>query len=199
LQSGKDRDKNKDVSPLLKMFKKLRNQGATIIFLHYTNKPQGTFAIQYAGSSAWAEDTTNAFILNRNDHKKTFVFEPIKSRVGNLKKTAYTYNGNDHRLINIDLENAVETAEEEEIRNIVIKFISSQNPKQQITYSDIMNHLRSAKQINKDKAIQAGKGKYWQATKIKEQNNKDVYTLIAADSPVKSDKSKEVVCILKKN
>ena len=67
---GSDRDKNKDVSKIMELLKDLRNNGATIIFLHHTNKPkQDIDELIYAGSSAWEEDTTNAFILKINHDK----------------------------------------------------------------------------------------------------------------------------------
>jgi len=59
-----DRDKNRDVSKVMDTLKSLRAAGGTIIFLHHTNKPQKDInELMYAGSSAWQEDTGNAYIL----------------------------------------------------------------------------------------------------------------------------------------
>lgn len=66
LKSGADRDKNKDVSPLMEFFKQFRDLGATIILLHHTNKPNKDLdELTYAGSSAWEEDSSNAFFIEK--------------------------------------------------------------------------------------------------------------------------------------
>jgi len=190
LSSGKDRDKNKDVSPFLSQLKQLRNRGATIIFLHHTNKPNKNGTLQYAGSSAWNEDVSNAFLLHKNPHNGSFIFDPIKNRIGDIKKTAFQYM-DEHLLVPADIIKATETADEEVIREHIIQFIETNEGKSTITYSNLIAHLGSAHRIHRDKAnkvIQAGKGRHWIATKKKEQNNKDVYTLITSDIPDKSDK-----------
>lgn len=190
LESGMDRDKNKDVSPLLDLFKNLRNKGATVVFLHHTNKPQRDIETQFAGSSAWAEDASNAFILTQNQHKKSFIFTPIKNRIGDLSEVAYIYLEHKHELEEIDITFAKETQEDEYIKNEIIDFIISVNHTP-IIYSDIMKHLTTNGYPNKDKVnrvIQQGKNIYWATKKIKEKNNRDVYTLIVSDNPDKSDR-----------
>jgi len=71
LEQGADRDKNKDVSKTMELFKELRNAGATVILLHHTRKSLSDLQeLVYAGSTAWEEDSTNAYILTRNEYKK---------------------------------------------------------------------------------------------------------------------------------
>jgi len=190
LESGMDRDKNKDVSPLLDLFKSLRNKGASIVFLHHTNKPQRDIETQFAGSSAWTEDASNAFILTQNEYKKSFIFTPIKNRIGDLNEVAYIYFEDKHQLQEIDIIFAKETEEEEHIKNEIINFITLENYSAPI-YSDIMRHLASNGYTNKDKVnrvIQKGKNIYWVTKKIKEKNNRDVYTLIVTDESDKLDR-----------
>lgn len=187
---GGDRDKNKDVSRIMQNLKRLRNQGATIIFLHHTNKPQADIAqLRYAGSSAWEEDTSNAFILNKNEYRKCFVLSPIKTRIGDLKEIAFTFDQEKQRLNEVDLFWAKETRVDEEMRKEVIHFLRESETKP--IYSDIMRHLREIGYKNNDKinrVIQAGKNVIWKATKVPDQNFKDVYELIE-DYSDKSDKS----------
>ena len=179
---GGDRDKNKDVSKITEIFKQLRDQGATVIFLHHTNKPQKDLhELAYAGSSAWEEDSSNAFILTQNEHKKAFIFQPIKNRVGELKPLAFKYQDN-HTLSNIDYLEASETEEIEEITLEIKDYIHKQNQKP--SYSQIMVHLQ--KQFiprNKaNQALQNGKNRYWKEDKLT-QNNRSVYSLMV-DIPV---------------
>ncbi len=122
MQNG-DRDKNKDVSKLMDVFKGLRDKGATVIFLHHTNKPSRDLEeLVYAGSSAWEEDTTNAYILNKNENKKAFIFKHFKSRVGDLDNFAFQYNDN-HTLTKLDYLSSAMTEEDEEIRDEIISYL----------------------------------------------------------------------------
>ena len=174
---GGDRDKNKDVSKVTEIFKAMRNKGSTVLFLHHTNKPNKDLNnLIYAGSSAWEEDSSNAFILHQNDYKKSFLFTPFKNRIGDLEPTAFKYNQN-HTLTKIDFAEASETQEIEQINNEVIAFIEEQSQKP--TYSQIMQHLtKEGFTRNKtNEALQNGKGRYWKEEKLT-QNNRSVYTLI---------------------
>jgi len=174
---GGDRDKNRDVSKIMEVFKQLRNNGATVILLHHTNRPQKDLSeLVYAGSSAWEEDSSNAFILKQNKDKSTFLFEPIKNRVGELKSLAFTYS-NDHKLTEIDFLKASETREISEINEVIKDFIETQTQKP--TYSQIMQCLQKQgySRNKSNQALQNGKGIYWQEEKLT-QNNKSVYSLI---------------------
>lgn len=184
LQDGADRDKNKDVSKIMELFKLLRNNGATVILLHHTNKPSKDLEeLTYAGSSAWVEDSSNAFLLKRNDYKNTFVFEIVKPRVGELIETGFTYDEEAHYLHQVDLLWAKETREDEQIREEIISFLK--NLDQKPTYSQIMKRVEE-EGFAKDKInfiIQHGKGKLWKATKLLTQNNRDVFELIQEKNP----------------
>lgn len=171
-----DRDKNKDVSKLTDVFKRLRDNGATILFLHHTNKPQKDIETMYAGSSAWEEDSSNAFILQKNDDKGTFIFKPIKNRVGELEEIAFTYHQETHSLTKVDIRNAKMTKEDEEIINEIVMYIHKDK---NANFSKVLNYCMSLG-YSKNKAnniIQTGKGIYWNETKSIE-NNRSSYTLI---------------------
>lgn len=183
-----DRDKNKDVSELMSVLKELRRQGATIIFLHHTNKPQRDFQeLQYAGSSAFEEDTSNAFLLKYNKFRKTFILSPLKNRVGKIEESAFIYQASSHSLEKVNLSWAKESEEDDAMRIEIENFIK--NADEPPIYSQIMKHVGdmgfSKDRINS--VIQAGKGRYWTCIKIREQNNKDVFELIVLD--ITSDKS----------
>jgi replicative DNA helicase len=183
-----DRDKNKDVSELMTVLKELRRQGATVIFLHHTNKPQRDFQeLQYAGSSAFEEDTSNAFILKYNEFRKTFVLKPLKNRVGKIEESAFIYQSVSHSLEKVDLLWAKESADDYAIRVEVENFLKTSE--EAPIYSHIMKHVGDIG-FPKDainKVIQDGKGRYWTCKKIREQNNKDVFELIVLHTT--SDKS----------
>jgi replicative DNA helicase len=197
LKAGADRDKNKDVSPLMDFFRVLRDLGATVILLHHTNKPNKDLGeLTYAGSSAWEEDSSNAFLLSYNDYKKTFIFTPFKNRIGDIEEIAFVYKEENHSLSQVEVEWAKETQLDEVIRDEIIDFIKTSHQKP--IYSQIMKHMQELGFTNKDKVnamIQAGKNKYWKTTKIPEKNFKDVYELMERDarisqiSPFSSDKS----------
>jgi replicative DNA helicase len=186
-----DRDKNKDVSEIMDIWKGLRKQGATVIFLHHTNKPQRDFQeLQYAGSSAFEEDTSNAVLLKYNEFRKAFIFKPLKNRVGKLEEVAFQYQAQTHILTNVDLAWAKETNEDEMMRIEIIDFIGNFEGKP--NYSEIMKYISdmgfAKDRINR--TIQEGKGKYWIAEILKEQNNKNVFALISSNKPSdNSDKS----------
>jgi replicative DNA helicase len=187
---GKDRDKNKDVSEVLQTLKELRAKGATVIFLHHTNKPQKDLQeSDYAGSSAFEEDSGNTFLLKHNTYRKTFVLEKRKNRVGQTQDTAFAYHPKSHSLRKVELMWAKELFIDEAIRLEIQDYLKS--CKEAPCYSQIFKHVcesglsRDNNKINK--LIQNGKGRYWIARKIREQNNKDVFELIIAETSDKSD------------
>lgn len=187
-----DRDKNKDSSITMEMLKRLRRQGATILFLHHTNKPQrDVLELQYAGSSAWEEDSSNAFVLQNNPYKKTFIFTPFKSRIGDLKPIAFKYIANLHKLEEVELNLAQDTEDKEVIRNEIIAYlISCESPP---NATSIKKHLATeCGYTNNDKVnivLQAGKGRFWKATKLKEKHNMDIFELIPKIHTDNSDMS----------
>ena len=184
-----DRDKNKDVSVVMETLKSLRRQGATVIFLHHTNKPRRDIEeLTYAGSSAWEEDTANAFMLKKNEHRGTFIFRPIKARTGELLELAFTYNAEMHTMHKVDLRFAKETKIEEEIRQEITTFIRHFSGKP--SFSQILKNCEE-QGFSKDKintVIQSGKGMFW-VTKRQKENNKDEFELIQADIADRSDMS----------
>ena len=168
-----DRDKNKDVSLGMEILKKIRNNGASVIFLHHINKNLET---EYAGSSAFLEDTSNAFSLKKNLDNNTFILKPFKARTGDLHELAYKYLDN-HTLLKVDVDIAKETNEEIEIRNEIIDFIS--NSRNEPIYSDILNHLMNNgyPKMKSNDILKAGKNKFWDTKKLK-QFNKTIFFLI---------------------
>ena len=179
---GGDRDKNKDVSKVMGILQSLRARGATVLFLHHTNKPQKDIQeLTYAGSSAFQEDTGNAYILKKNEFKNTFIFKNFKARTGTLKDIAFKYNSN-HTLKEVDFIEANETEEIKEISEVIIEFLESQSQKP--SYSQIMQHLQKQgySRNKSNQALQNGKNRYWNEEKLK-QNNKSVYSLITQQKP----------------
>lgn len=174
---GGDRDKNRDVSKVMEVLKSLRARGATVLFLHHTNKPNKDLQeLIYAGSSAFQEDSGNAYIMHQNEYKQSFIFKNFKKRTGILIDIAFTY-GENHTLNQVDFIEANETEEDEQIRTEIVAFIDS-NPR--CIYSQILQHVTSLG-YSKDKVnkvIQAGKTKYWEAVKNKTKQNRDEYILI---------------------
>ena len=181
-----DRDKNRDVSAAMNKLKRLRANGATIIALHHTNKHGKDGDLIFAGSSAFLEDTANAYLIKRNDFKQAFTLEILKNRTGKLEKNIAFKFTNNHQLIKIDYAEASETQEIIEISEEIIDFLEKQAQKP--TYSKIMQHLQKQgySRNKSNQAVQAGKGRYWEEEKLT-QNNKSVYSLIRRNQ--KSDKS----------
>ena len=98
---------------------------------------------------------------------------------------AFVYN-QDNTITQVDLDYALETNDDIEIRELILNFIKNQKDKP--IYSDILKYIVHAG-YNKDKAnkiIQNGKNKYWKSTKI-QQNNKLVFELL--DNSDNQDKS----------
>lgn len=187
-----DRNSHKDVSDFMNVLKILRRNNSSILFLHHQNKLNKEFNSAFAGSSAFLEDISLAFELRKNEDKQTYIFMPIKDRNNISNYIAFTYN-QDNTLTKVDINYALETKEELEIRELIINFII--NEKDKPIYSDILKYLTNAG-FNKDKVnkiIQNGKNKYWKATRIANQNNKLVFELL--DSQDNSDKSKLGVSI----
>jgi len=180
--NGSDRDRNKDVSKVMEVLQSLRARGATVLFLHHTNKPQKDTELIFAGSSAFQEDSGNAYILSKNNFKQSFIFRNTKARTGELHDLAFSYDPDSHTLTQLDFEEASETEEIAEISEVITDFLESQPEKP--SYSQIMQHLQQSYSRNKsNQALQAGKGRYWNEQKLT-QNNKSVYSLIPQQSPV---------------
>ena len=174
---GKNRDKNQDVSSLMEVLQSLRARGSTVIFLHHTNKPQRDLTeLVYAGSSAFQESTGNAYILQKNDYKHTFLFKNFKARTGKLEDVAFKYNEN-HTLSQVNFMEASETQEIDTMNKQIINYIEKQSNKP--TYTQIKEHLKKlGYSHNKaNRVIQNGKDRYWTELKLS-QNNKSVYSLL---------------------
>ncbi|MFY9084050.1 AAA family ATPase [Aliarcobacter cryaerophilus] len=180
-----DRNSHKDVTEIMNILKKLRNNGATIIFLHHQNKLNKEFNSAFAGSSAFMEDISLAYELKKNEDKQTYIFTPLKDRNNISNSIAFVYN-QDNTIEKVDLDYAIETNEDVEIRELILNFIESR--KEKPIYSDILKYLENSG-YNKDKAnkiIQSGKNKYWKSTRMT-QNNKLVFEL--QDNSDNQDKS----------
>ena len=180
-----DRNSHKDVTVLMSILKILRKNGGSIIFLHHQNKLNKEFNSVFAGSSAFMEDISLAYELKKNDDKQTYIFKPLKDRNNISNSNAFVYN-QDNTLTQVDLDYALETNDDIEIRELILNFIKNQKDKP--IYSDILKYIVHAG-YNKDKAnkiIQNGKNKYWKSTKI-QQNNKLVFELL--DNSDNQDKS----------
>ena len=181
-----DRNSHKDVTELMNILKELRNNGASIVFLHHQNKLSKDFNSAFAGSSAFMEDISLAYELKKNENKQTYIFIPLKDRNNISNYIAFTYN-QDNTLSKVDIDYAMETKEELEIRELIINFIINEEDKH--IYSDILKHLTNVG-FNKDKVnkiIQNGKNKYWKATRLTKENNKLIFELM--DSEDNQDKS----------
>ena len=182
-----DRNSHKDVTDMMNILKELRKNGATIIFLHHQNKLNKDFNSAFAGSSAFMEDIALAYELKRNDDKQTYIFHPLKDRNNISNYIAFTYN-QDNTLTEIDLDYALETSEDLEIKEQIINFIKSKKDKP--IYSEILKYIVDSGGYNKDKVnriIQRGKDKHWRASRVLRENNKLVFELI--DSQDNQDKS----------
>ena len=180
-----DRNSHKDVTVLMSILKILRKNGGSIIFLHHQNKLNKEFNSVFAGSSAFMEDISLAYELKKNDDKQTYKFKPLKDRNNISNSVAFVYN-QDNTITQVDLDYALETNDDIEIRELILNFIKNQKDKP--IYSDILKYIVHAG-YNKDKAnkiIQNGKNKYWKSTKI-QQNNKLVFELL--DNSDNQDKS----------
>ena len=180
-----DRNSHKDVTELMNILKELRNNGASIVFLHHQNKLNKDFNSAFSGSSAFMEDVAIAYELKKNEDKQTYIFIPLKDRNNISNYIAFTYN-QDNTLTEIDLDYALETSEDLEIKEIIIAYIKKHKDKP--IYSEILKHLVDYG-YNKDrvnKIIQNGKNVCWKVTSLT-QNNKTIYSLI--DREDNQDKS----------
>ena len=181
-----DRNSHKDVNDLMKKLKELRNNSATVIFLHHQNKLNKDFNSAFAGSSAFMEDISLAYELKKNNDKQTYIFHPLKDRNNISSRIAFKYK-NDNTLTEVDYNYAVETKEHSEIKELIISFIK--NHKDKPIYSEILKHIVDYG-YNKDrvnKIIQNGKNVCWKVTQLT-QNNKTIYSLIV-DNEDNQDKS----------
>jgi replicative DNA helicase len=181
-----DRNNHKDVTDLMKILKELRNNNATVIFLHHQNKLSKDFNSAFAGSSAFMEDISLAYELKKNEDKQTYIFIPLKDRNNISSRIAFKYK-NDNTLTEVDYNYAVETKEDSEIKELIISFIK--NHKDKPIYSEILKHIVDYG-YNKDrvnKIIQNGKNVCWKVTQLT-QNNKTIYSLIV-DNEDNQDKS----------
>ena len=181
-----DRNSHKDVTELMSILKILRKNGGSILFMHHQNKLNKEFNSAFAGSSAFMEDISLAYELKKNEDKQTYIFFPLKDRDNISDCIAFKYN-NDNTLTKIDLDYALETNEDLEIKEQIINFIKSEKDKP--IYSDILKYIVDSGGYNKDKVnriIQRGKDKYWKANRVSRENNKLVFELI--DSQDNQDK-----------
>lgn len=181
-----DRNNHKDVSDFMNVLKILRRNNSSILFLHHQNKLNKEFNSAFAGSSAFMEDISLAFELRKNVDKQTYIFFPLKDRNNVSNCIAFKFN-QDNTLKSVDIDYAMETNEDFEIKELIINFIT--NEKDKPIYSDILKYMIDSG-YNKDKVnriIQNGKNRYWKATRVIKENNKLVFELIVHQD--ESDKS----------
>ncbi|WP_152055181.1 DnaB-like helicase N-terminal domain-containing protein [Aliarcobacter butzleri] len=181
-----DRNSHKDVTEFMNILKLLRKNSASILFLHHQNKLNKEFNSAFSGSSAFMEDISSAFELKKNEDKQTYIFIPIKDRNNVSNCIAFEHN-KDNTLTKVDVDYALETSEDLEIKEQIINFIKSEKDKP--IYSDILKYIVDSGGYNKDKVnriIQRGKDKYWRAIRVLRENNKLVFELI--DSQDNQDK-----------
>jgi len=182
-----DRNSHADVSTILKDIKNLRNNNATVLFLHHQSKLNKDFNSDFAGSSAFLEDISCAYRLSKNEDKDALILHVLKDRNHMLSDVAFLYNDG-NTLTKLDLQSALETNEDIGMRDMIVDFIQSCKQNRP-NYSDIMKHMSENGYANKDKVnriIQMYKNKSWIAKKQKSMNNRDVFELL--DSSDKSDK-----------
>lgn len=182
-----DRNSHKDVSDFMNVLKILRRNNSSILFLHHQNKLNKEFNSAFAGSSAFLEDISLAFELKKNEDKQTYIFMPIKDRNNISNYIAFTYN-QDNTLTSVDIDYAMETNEDFEIKELIINFIT--NEKDKPIYSDILKYVTNTG-FNKDKVnkiIQNGKNKYWKAIRIPNQNNKLIFELLDSEDSLDNSK-----------
>ena len=175
---GLDRDKNRDVSKIMKMLKAFRDAGATILFLHHTNKPKKDIDDIYAGSSAFIEDTSNAYMLKFNRDNNCFVFDNIKSRVGNLVNIAFSYDFENRILTEVVYDEAKQTKEMKEIIDVIKHFIySSRNAP---SFTEIIQNLleRGYAKTKCESILSSNKNKIWKMEKDRYNNNRASFSLI---------------------
>jgi replicative DNA helicase len=187
-----DRDKNKDVSPVMEILRTLRNNGATVVFLHHQNKAQKDFTSDYAGSSAFEEDTSNAFTLKRNDDKNALILKPFKARAGDLQEIAFSYNAHNHTLTKLDLSYAKQTKEMDEMIEETVEFLKSSRNKPM--WSELSKNLTDLG-YDKEKAakvIKNNEGKLWKFERG-DRNNQKLYSLIETTTSTKS-RAVETIC-----
>lgn len=180
-----DRDKNKDVSPVMEILRTLRNNGATVVFLHHQNKKQKDFESDYAGSSAFEEDASNAFTLKRNDDKNALILKPFKARAGDLQEMAFSYNAHNHTLTKLDLSYAKQTKEMDEMIEETIEFLKSSRNKPM--WSELSKNLTDLG-YDKEKAakiIKNNEGKLWKFERG-DRNNQKLYYLIETSTKSKA-------------
>ena len=181
-----DRNSHKDVTEFMNILKLLRKNSGTILFLHHQNKLNKEFNSAFSGSSAFMEDISSAFELKKNEDKQTYIFIPLKDRNNVSNCIAFEHN-KDNTLTKVDVDYALETSEDFEIKEQIINFIKSEKDKP--IYSDILKYIVDSGGYNKDKVnriIQRGKDKYWRASRVLRENNKLVFELI--DSQDNQDK-----------
>ena len=118
-----DRNSHKDVTDLMKKLKELRNNGASIVFLHHQNKLHKDFNSAFAGSSAFLEDVASAYELKKNEDQKTYIFTPLKDRNNISNSVAFVYN-QDNTITQVDLDYALETNDDIEIRELILNLHS---------------------------------------------------------------------------
>lgn len=179
-----DRDKNRDVSKVMEVLKSLRNKGATVVFLHHANKKQKDFESDFAGSSAFSEDTSNAFKLSRNNHQEAILLVPYKARVGELHSLAFKYNN--HTLTQLDFEEASVNEEDLEIKDEILSYLSDNqsNVKARAHTRTLMAVSKLGYARNKVNAVlKKFINKNWSVQKQIE-NNRTIYTLLVNEVAV---------------
>jgi replicative DNA helicase len=182
-----DRNSHKDVSDFMNVLKILRRNNSSILFLHHQNKLNKEFNSAFAGSSAFMEDISLAFELRKNVDKQTYIFFPLKDRNNVSNCIAFKFN-QDNTITSVDIDYAMETNEDFEIKELIINFIT--NEKNKPIYSDILKYVTNTG-FNKDKVnkiIQNGKNKYWKAIRIPNQNNKLVFELLDSEDSLDNSK-----------
>ena len=168
---GKDMNSDKDVIPLMKQLKNLRDAGATVIFLHHTSKDgEGT---QFKGSSSFNDSVDVSYALSSkrvgNENKLSYTLEVAKDRIS-VEESAFDLDTSTMTLTSKKYDMATlsknETSFIEKAQEIVA------NHSEGINQSQLLESLgKTAQDTTGRKYLKKFSGKYWDSQKVASKNN----------------------------
>lgn len=103
---GRDMNSDRDIGPVMEKLKRLREVGATVIFLHHTSK-EGDGKV-FKGSTAFRDSVDMSYALSsvRNENQLVFTLEIDKDRLGVDGRVAFELDTETMRLISANFKMA---------------------------------------------------------------------------------------------
>lgn len=172
---GRDMNSDRDIGPVMEKLKRLREVGATVIFLHHTSK-EGDGKV-FKGSTAFRDSVDMSYALSsvRNENQLVFTLEIDKDRLGVDGRVAFELNTETMILKSANFTMASISDHKRQFIEKV-KTILNQHSEEGMTQTALLEAIGTTSDDKTARIyLQEFEGVFWKMKKMPKQNNASYY------------------------